>query len=271
MVKICEKCGASYPDGTNFCRTCGVRLIQQQNIYSNPQYAKVRRELILELMKELLSEEKGKRSKFKLSSNKDVESLKMIFNRLPPELKNLLQIIVNIPNHDEAGALIEMLINYGQTGNRKMYIIFMERLSKNLPNNKRVWGELTSMYIDENDLVNALKSCERLVNIDPSDAVEWAKLGGLYSFQAKFDDSINSFKKSLELDPNNYPVIKTLSAVYEFNNDLENAIKFLKQYLTKYPNDKEEKERLDKLMSGKSSLSEVGKRLKDSKDKFGHI
>ncbi|MFX1352492.1 MAG: hypothetical protein ACFFGP_00875 [Promethearchaeota archaeon] len=269
MVKNCERCGASFSDETNFCVNCGIKLTEQKDVYTNPYYRQAKREIMLDITKALIDEEKGiKSGKGKdFKRQKEFQNMKRLYKNFPPELKQLFELITTISNRDEAGKLIEMLMNFIQTQNKKMLLIFMEELAKNLPNNKFVWVNLASMYIDEDDLVKAAICGERIVKIDPNDAAEWAKLGGLYSFQTKFDDSIRCFKKTLELNPNDYHVIKTLSMVYEFNNDLENALKLTKQYLDKYPNDKDQQKRLKDLMSGKSALSEVGKRIKESKDK----
>ena len=261
MAKFCAKCKVSFPEKENFCMKCGAPLRTEREI---------RRDVMLEVTEELLRQEKGieKEADSRLSDDglEALDKLKSDFQKLTPEFKRFFELSINVPDRNEAGILVELLINGMRSGDYKYYIAFLEKIVVHVPDDIFLWNLLEGGYVETDQMDKAAKCAEKILELNPNDVDAWERLGGMYSVTLKFDDSIRCFEKALEFKPNDSNLLKGLSMVYEIKTDKENAIKYLMLYLENNPNDKAEKKRLKALKKGKSDLLKVGEKIKQSRN-----
>ncbi|MFX1316938.1 MAG: tetratricopeptide repeat protein [Promethearchaeota archaeon] len=186
------------------------------------------------------------------------------FNKFMEELFSILDLkylVLEMENFNEKGKLYKQykkIFLKGKDQNKK--VAFMIDLIKKVPNNKKLWYMLETLYVDLRKLNLAIICAEKIVTIDPKDYSAWNRLGGMHGALGELKEGILCFEKSLELNVD-AKIHEILGQTYELIGDQEKAINHLEAYLNLNPKDTEELENLNSLKSGTSTLLGLANKL----------
>lgn len=80
------------------------------------------------------------------------------------------------------------------------------------PDNAVYYVNRAAAYTKLNQLDEAIRDCERGIDIDPNYSKAYSRLGTCYFTQKSYTEAIDAYKKALELEPNNQMYIDNLRA-----------------------------------------------------------
>ena len=136
------------------------------------------------------------------------------------------QLIKAYPGNEEYYYLLAD--NYIYAGKFKEAIKVYNQLEKHKGLDKAIIVQKQKLFLENNDIKNAIIEIKKLLEIDNKDVMAYEILSELYLLNNEKEKAFEIFKKILELDPEDAKVHLTLADYYREEGDNEESYKQLK-------------------------------------------
>ncbi len=122
-------------------------------------------------------------------------------------------------------------ITFGQTGNLRLALHYLERAHRANPKNEMVLYELGYFYERNAQLDKSIEYYNKYLDIDPFNSSVWYNLGITYNQGDRYKDAIRAYDFAIALDENFLQAYFNKANTYSNNEQYEEAIPCYDEYI----------------------------------------